>query len=69
MLGKEDRQGNFFDEYVYGNMVPEDHILVKIKGALDFSFVEEETKDVYSPDFGRPAFPSCLPEKAWRGEI
>jgi hypothetical protein len=34
MLGKEDRQGNFFDEYVYGNMVPEDHILVKIKGAL-----------------------------------
>ena len=58
MLGKEDRQGNFFDEYVYGNLVPEDHILVKIKEALDFSFVEEETKDLYSPDFGRPAFPA-----------
>jgi IS5 family transposase len=58
MLGREDRQGNFFDEYVYGNMVPEDHILVKIKGALDFSFVEEETKDLYSRDFGRPAFPA-----------
>ena len=31
---------------------------MKIKEALDFSFVEEETKDLYSPDFGRPAFPA-----------
>jgi len=58
MLGKEVKQGNFFDEYVFGNMIPEDHILVKIKRSLDFSFIKEETKDVYSPDFGSPAFPA-----------
>ncbi|MHA1410537.1 MAG: transposase [Candidatus Odinarchaeia archaeon] len=58
MLGKEDKQRNFFDEDIYSNLIPEDHILVKIKEKIDFSFVKEETKDVYSPDFGRPAYPA-----------
>jgi IS5 family transposase len=58
MLGREAKQKNFFDEYVFGTMIPEDHILVKIKKALDFSFIEEETKDLHSWDFGRPAFPA-----------
>jgi len=58
MLGREDKQKDFFDEYVFGAMIPEDHILVKIKKSLDFSFLEEETKDLYSRDFGRPAFPA-----------
>jgi IS5 family transposase len=58
MLGREDKQKNFYDEYVFGAMIPEDHILVKIKKSLDFSFIEEETKDLYSWDFGRPAFPA-----------
>jgi len=57
MLGREDKQKDFFDEYVFGSMIPEDHILVKVKKSLDFSFIEEETKDLYSRDFGRPAFP------------
>jgi IS5 family transposase len=57
MLGRADKQKNFFDEYLYSNLIPKDHILVKIKEKIDFSFVEEETKDLYSPDFGRPAYP------------
>jgi len=58
MLGKADKQKNFFDEYLFRNLIPCDHILVKIKKNIDFSFVEEETKDLYSPDFGRPAYPA-----------
>ncbi len=57
MLKGEDNQENFFDKYVYSNLVPQEHILVKIKQNMDFSFVDEETKDLYSPDFGRPAYP------------
>ena len=57
MFTKRDDQGNFFDEYVYEKLIPRDHILVKIKERVDFSFVEEETEDLYSPDFGRPCYP------------
>jgi IS5 family transposase len=58
MLGKANKQKNFFDEYLYANLIPKDHILVKIKEKIDFSFVEEETKDLYSHGFGRPAYPA-----------
>jgi hypothetical protein len=57
MLGKADKQKDFFDEYLFANLIPPDHILVKIKEIIDFSFVEEETKDLYCPDFGRAAYP------------
>ena len=57
MLGKTNKQKNFFDEYLWSHLIPDDHILVKIRENIDFSFVEEETKDLYSPDFGRPAYP------------
>jgi IS5 family transposase len=57
MLEKTNKQKNFFDEYLWSHLIPDDHILVKIKESIDFSFVEEETKDLYSPDFGRPAYP------------
>lgn len=60
MFIREDKQRNFFDDYIYNNLIPEDHILVKIKEGIDFSFVEEETKDLYSPDFGRPAHPAKI---------
>jgi hypothetical protein len=55
---KKDNQGNFFDEYVYEKIIPEKHILVKMKESVDFSFVEEKTEDLYSPDSGRPCYPA-----------
>ena len=58
MLGRKDKQKNFFDEYIYDSLIPRDHILVKIRENMDFSFVEEETKDLYSVDFGRPTYPA-----------
>jgi len=33
-------------------------VRLKIKEKIDFSFVEEETKDLYSSAVGRPSFPS-----------
>lgn len=58
MFTRDNKERNFFDEYVYRSMVPRDHILVKIRERIDFSFVEEETKDLYSQDMGRPAYPA-----------
>jgi transposase len=60
MLGHEDRQGDFFDEYVYEGLVPEEHLLLKIRRAVDFKFLEEETKGLYSQDRGRPSFPPTV---------
>lgn len=57
MLGRLDRQKDFFDSYVYKNLLPEGHILLDIKKRIDFSFVEEELKDLYNSTQGRPSYP------------
>ncbi|MDI6605959.1 MAG: transposase [Candidatus Omnitrophota bacterium] len=57
MLGKPNKQKDFFDSYVYENLLPAEHILLDIKQSLDFSFVEEETKDLYDSQLGRPSYP------------
>lgn len=57
MLGKISKQKDFFDSYVYENLLPGEHILLDIKEQIDFSFVEEETKDLYDHQLGRPSYP------------
>jgi len=57
MLKKESKQKDFFDSYVYEKLLPEKHILLDIKNTIDFSFVDEETNDLYSEAMGRPSFP------------
>lgn len=57
MLGKPNKQKDFFDSYVYENLLPTEHILLDIKERIDFSFVEEETKDLYDNQLGRPSYP------------
>lgn len=57
MLGKKDPQGRFFDHYVYENHLPLDHELVRIHEEVDFSFVGEETSDLYEEGMGRPSWP------------
>lgn len=57
MLGKLNKQKDFFDSYVYENLLPTEHILLDIKQNLDFSFVEEGTKDLYDSQLGRPSYP------------
>ncbi len=57
MKGKENSQEDFFNLWVYGKRLPEDHPLLQIRREVDFGFVEEETKDLYSDQMGRPAYP------------
>jgi hypothetical protein len=57
MLGRRNRQGRFFDRYVYENHIPWDHELVRIDREVDFSFVEDEVRDLYEEGFGRPSWP------------
>lgn len=57
MLGKKNMQKDFFDSYVYENLLPSEHILLDIKEQIDFSFVEEELRDLYDVNNGRPSYP------------
>jgi len=63
MLGKTDPQANFFDSYVEEHFLPQEHELLKMKEKVDFSFIEEETKDLYAEVAGRPSYP---PETMFR---
>lgn len=52
---------------IYEKLVPENHILSKINKQVDFSFVNEACKDLYSQDQGRPV--KNLPEIMFRSAI
>src|SRR3989304_777585 len=52
---------------IYEKLVPEDHILYKINKQVDFYFVNEACKDLYSQDQGRPV--KNLPEIMFRSAI
>lgn len=59
MIGEKKRQPSFFDD-VLKLRIPLEHPLVKIKNEIDFRFVEEELKDLYCMDNGRPSYPPEL---------
>ncbi len=43
------------------DLVPQDHLLRKVENAIDFDFIYDEVKDLYSADNGRPSIdPVCL---------
>lgn len=54
MLVKQDGKNTFFDNYIFRNILPKEHILLDIKREIDFSFVNEELKDLYNINNGRP---------------
>lgn len=40
---------------IFDKLVPKDHLLIKVDETVDFSFVSEHTKSLYS-DVGRPSY-------------
>jgi IS5 family transposase len=56
MLRAKSNQLSFYGNHIYDRVIPEDHFLKLLDKAVDFSFVNELCRDVYSPDFGRPAY-------------
>ena len=63
MLGKQDGRRDFFDGYVEQRLLPKEHELLEIDERIDFSFVEEEVRDLYCASNGRPSYP---PEQMFR---
>ena len=56
MLKRKAPQNSLFQYVNPETLVPEKHILRRIRKSIDFSFLTEEVKDLYSPDWGRPSF-------------
>jgi IS5 family transposase len=52
---------------IYRDLIPKDHILYKINKQVDFSFVNEACRDLYSQNEGRPI--KNLPEIMFRSAI
>ena len=48
-------QQNEYEIVLLEELVPQDHLLRKIDKAVDFSFIHDLCKDLYSPNIGRPA--------------
>ena len=58
MLGKEKRQGDFFNDYVYGELLPEEDTLLSIARLVDFGFVS--LQDPEGEDHGcHPSHSRC----------
>lgn len=55
MLKIQPSQQSFYGEFLYEKVIPKDHLLKKIDEVIDFSFVNDLVRDLYSPRFGRPA--------------
>ena len=63
MLQRENKQKDFFDDYVYKRLLPKKHILLDIKSKINFSFVEEITISLYSDNPLISSFSIKLPER------
>ena len=54
MLGKKDRQPELFVAGSLRELLPDDHILVRVDRVLDLSWLRAEVAELYSADNGRP---------------
>ena len=65
MLRKEGYQTKFlYSDEIYNRLVDKNSILERINKEFDFSFINEEVKDVYCEDNGRPSIPPVILYKA-----
>jgi IS5 family transposase len=56
MLTPSPNTRSLWDDWIVQKLLPENHILLAIDQHIDFSFVEEETRDRYSLHTGRPSY-------------
>jgi transposase len=55
MLKKPEAEQQELEMVCIGGLVPEGHLLRKVDGGVDFSFIRERVKHLYCADNGRPA--------------
>ncbi|WP_304595992.1 IS1182 family transposase [Alicyclobacillus sendaiensis] len=56
MLTRFPDSRSLWDDWLIRKLLPENHILLAIDQHIDFSFVAEESRDLYSLHHGRPAY-------------
>jgi hypothetical protein len=65
MLRKEGYQTKFlYSDEIYNKLIDKNSLLESINKEFDFSFINEEVKDVYCEDNGRPSIPPIILYKA-----
>src|SRR5437867_5345667 len=65
MSGRQDSRQSLFACVRLEDMIPHDHILRRIRAAIDFSFIDRLTAPLYSPT-GRPSVdPQVLVRMMW----
>lgn len=66
MLGRKERdQLEFFVCGSLRELIPEDHVLVRVDRVLDLSWLSDAVADLYADGFGRPGIdPEGEEEKA-----
>lgn len=47
MYKSQNSMNSFFGNYLYDQLIPRDHFLKQVAGAIDFSFVDELCQDLY----------------------
>ena len=55
MLRSRSQQRQLLGDFLFEQMVPEDHLLRRIAAVVDFSFSDDLLADCYSQHYGRPA--------------
>ena len=61
MLRKEGYQTKFlYSDEIYNRLIDKNSLLEIINQEFNFSFINEEVKDVYCEDNGRPSIPLLL---------
>jgi len=53
---EKEKQESFFGDFIYEQVIPKNHFLVKMAQVIDFSFVNDLVKDLYHETNGRPAW-------------
>ena len=51
----QDKNRHQIQMFCMDDLVPQNHLLRLIDGAIDWSFIYDLVKEKYSPDFGRPS--------------
>ena len=51
-------QIDLFDASILARLLPADHELQRIAATVDWTYIDAETADLYSPGTGRPAYPA-----------
>ena len=60
MQGKKHYEERLFSTINLKNMIPKNHLLMRIDKAIDLDFIYELTSDLYCSDNGRPSIDPVL---------